>query len=290
MVLRHVDQAERLSSCVLVATAWAKAAVMAIDDLSIHIIDFEPVIPWLQHHGSHVTNFTCSYEGDSDDKGLLSMLPCSNLQELTLDDWWVSLVPLEGSPGILHAVTGLTQLHLNLEYGGEDLVGGLESLTALHALPALQRLDMFMWMYLRLDIHEPVDVDELPGCVISGLTTLTGLQLSGRVLALESLQPLSLLTKLQHLSLDCDVGFAETGDAVQSDQQPFKQLHALTYLFLQLHGDELVSTSSSPAFFGCSGLQQLHLHSAMVDASAFQGLTGLRVLKWGFQLLSRMLQ
>jgi hypothetical protein len=273
-VLRHVDQAERLASCALVSTAWAKAAAVATDDFKIHTIDFEPFMPWLQHHGSHVTSFTSSFEGDSNDKGLLSMLPCKNLQELTLVEWWVSLGPSEDGPGILHAATGLTSLHLKIG-DHEELLGGLLSLTALHALPALQHFDMYVGDTRPSDNDEYAD--QLPSCVISGLTTLTRLRLSG-VLALESLQPFSCLTKLQHLTLDLDLVVADTADAVQSEQQPFKQLHALTYLSMQLHGVQLVSTSSSPAFSGCLGLQELHLHSAMVDASVFQGLTGLRVL------------
>jgi hypothetical protein len=160
----------------------------------------------------------------------------------------------------------------------EDFEGGLLSLTALHALPALKRFDMSMREDLGLDYYQPSDADELPSCVISGLTTLTTLYLSG-VLALESLQPFSLLTKLQHLDLDLQLAVADTEEAVQSGQQPFKQLQALTCLSIHLLDCKLVSTSSSPAFAGCTGLQRLSLFSAMVDASAFQGLTGLHVLE-----------
>lgn len=71
---------------------------------------------------------------------------------------------------------------------------------------------------------------------------------------------------------------SDTDDAVQSGQQPFQQLHALTFLSIGLMGCKLVSTSSSPAFAGCTGLQSLYLFSPMVDASAFQGLTGLHLL------------
>jgi hypothetical protein len=181
-----------------------------------------------------------------------------------------------GWPGILQAATGLT--HLDLCMGDqEDFVGGLLSLTALHALPALNRFDMSLREDMGLDAYQPSDAGELPSCVISGLTTLTMLNLSG-VLALESLQPFSLLTKLQHLDLDLQLGVSDTAEAVQSGQQPFKQLQALTFLSIGLKECKLVSTSSSPAFAGCTGLQSLYLFSPMVDASACQGLTGLRLL------------
>ena len=276
LVLRHVDQAERLSTCALVSTAWAKAAVMASDSLKVYTNELDPFMPWLQHHGSHITCFTCECVGPRDDRGVLGTLPCSNLLSLTLVDSRLSLGPMLGWPGILQVATGLTSLDLNMG-DQEDFVGGLLSLTALHALPALQRFDLSVREDLGLDAYQPSDADELPCCVISGLTTLTMVYLRG-VLALESLQPFSLLTKLQHLDLDLQLGVSDTDDAVQSGQQPFQQLHALTFLSIGLMECKLVSTSSSPAFAGCTGLQSLYLFSPMVDASAFQGLTGLRLL------------
>jgi hypothetical protein len=163
----------------------------------------------------------------------------------------------------------------------QDFVRGLPSLTALHALPALQELHLTV----RPDRinsglpynYQPSDEDVLPSCVISGFTALTGLQLNG-VLALESLQPFSVLTNLQHLEMKLNLEVEDTADAVQAGQQPFKQLHALTHLAINIPACKLVSTSSSPAFAGCTGLQELHLYYARVDASAFLGLTGLTKL------------
>jgi hypothetical protein len=194
--------------------------------------------------------------------------------ELTLSGWEIQLSTL------LQAATGLTSLTLNMiKY--QDFVGGLPSLTALHALPALQELNLTVrpdQMNSGLPYnYQPSDEDVLPSCVLSGLTTLTGLQLNS-VLALESLQPFSLLTNLQHLQMKLDLEVEGTADAVQSGQQPFKQLHALTHVAINIPQCKLVSTSSSPTFSGCTGLQELRLHSALVDASAFLGLTGLTKL------------
>jgi hypothetical protein len=275
LVLRHVDQAERFSSCALVSTAWAKAAVIASDAVSICTRDLEPFIPWLQHHGSHVTRFDCAYDGAHSDRGVLSTLPCSNLLELTLEDWHILLGPMEGNSGILHAVTGLTKLHLDLK-NQENLVGDLLSLTALHALPALQHFNLSVRECL--DHCGPDVSDELPSSVLSGLRSLVRLELSGEV-GLESLQPLSCLTKLQHLNLNVNGVVGDNKEAVQLGQQPFKQLQALTHLSINILECKLVSTSTSPAFSGCTGLRDLYLCSAMLDASAFRGLTGLHVLE-----------
>jgi hypothetical protein len=230
-------------------------------------------MPWLRHHGSHVTRFTCAFTGAADNKEVFSALPCRNLQDLTLDKWEVVLGPMHGIPGVLCAATGLTGLHLVLEESDDLWEGGLSACTALHALPALQHFDLSVQ---RVKHYGSSDEDLLPSGVISGLTTLTRLELRGRV-ALVSLQPFSCLTRLQHLNLNLGYGVVDTANAVQSVQQPFKQLQALTHLSTRLKGGKLVSTSSSPAFSGCSGLQEICLYTP-VDASAFHGLTVLTKL------------
>jgi hypothetical protein len=275
LVLRHVDQAERFSSCALVSTAWAKAAAMASDAVSICTSDLEPCITWLQHHGSHVTRFDCAYDEARDDRGVLSTLPCKNLQELILHDWDIPLGPMEGRPGLLHAVTGLTKLHLDLQ-DQENLVGDLLSLTALHALPALQHFNLSVRECL--DHYGPDVSDELPTSVISGFTSLVRLELSGEV-GVQSLQPFSSLTRLQHLNLDFNVVVGDNEEAVQLGQQPFAQLQALTHISISIPDCELVSTSSSPAFSGSTGLQELNLYYTVIDPWAFHGLTALRSLE-----------
>ena len=272
LVLRHVNQAERLSACALVSTGWAKAAAMASDAIDICTDNEDKLMPWLRHHGSHVTRFTCAYNGAPDEKEVFSMLPCRNLQDLTLYKWEVVL--LEPMHGVLCAATGLTGLHLVLEESDDLWEGGLSACTALHALPALQHFDLSVQ---RVKHYGSSDEDLLPSGVISGLTTLTRLELRGGV-ALVSLQPFSCLTRLQHLNLNLGYGVVDTANAVQSGQQPFKQLQALTHLLsMRLKGGKLVSTSSSPAFSGCSGLQEICLNTP-VDASAFHGLTVLTKL------------
>jgi hypothetical protein len=200
-------------------------------------------------------------------KTVWATLPCSNLLKLTLAGCAVQLSTL------LQVAIGLTSLTLDMD-SYQDSVGGLPSLTALHTLPALQYFNLTVRNSGRSFNHQPSDEDVLQSCVISGLTTLTGLQLTG-VLTQESLQPFSFLTNLQHLDMKLKLAVEDTADA---QQQPFAQLQALTHLSMRLRGGKLVSTSSSPAFAGCRGLQELYLYSARVDASAFHGLTGLTKL------------
>jgi hypothetical protein len=67
--------------------------------------DFQRFMPWLQHHGSHVTGFHCGMTWPEDettvDKTVWTALPCSNLLELTLSDWEIQLSTL------LQAATGV---------------------------------------------------------------------------------------------------------------------------------------------------------------------------------------
>jgi hypothetical protein len=296
-VLQHVKQSQRLTSCALVSTAWAEAAAMATSDIYSRTRDSERFMPWLQHHGSHVTSFQCDMSrhpttridwddsDDSDDdiplcnrrfpvplvgKTVWATLPCSNLMKLTLSGCAIQLSTL------MQVATGLTSLTLNMDKH-QDFSGGLQSLTALHALPALQYFNLTVRPHQSSGLpynYQPSDNDVLHSCVISGLTNLTSLQLTG-VLALESLQPFNLLTNLHHLEMKLDL---EVEDPADAGQQSFRQLQALTHLSMRLRGGKLVSTSSSPAFAGCSGLQELRLHSTRVDASAFYGLTGLTKL------------
>ena len=289
LVLQHVEQSQRLTSCALVSTAWAEAAAMATSDICSRTRDSERFMPWLQHHGSHVTGFQCDMSrhpttridwddsDDSDDdiplcnrrplvgKTVWATLPCSNLIKLTLSGCAIQLSTL------LQVATGLTSLTLNMDKH-QDFSGGLQSLTALHALPALQYFNLTVRPHQSLGSHTTTNPVTTMCCVISGLTNLTSLQLNG-VLALESLQPFNLLTNLHHLEMKLEVE-----DPADAGQQPFRQLQALTHLSMRLRGGKLVSTSSSPAFAGCSGLQELRLHSTRVDASAFYGLTGLTKL------------
>lgn len=215
-------------------------------------------------------------------KHVLTTLPCSNLLKLSLCDWAVQLDwRAKDSPGILQA-TGLTYLELKM-YNQRDLAGGMSPLTALHALPALQRFDLSVQDALSAssrmysNMNNPFDADQhLPSCVIKGLTTLTGLRFNG-VLGLESFQPFSRLSKLQHLHMNLQLGVWDE-DSVQPELEPFAQLQALTHLSLDIAKCKGVSTSSSPPVAGCTRLQELHLAAPTLDASVLQGLTGLRRL------------
>lgn len=203
-VLQYVPLSQRLSSCVLVSKAWYEAAAVATS--SIHLQwkaggwDPQEYLPWLHKHGQHVQNFYCLDDWEVyPNKCVLCQLPCSKLRDLSLEDCAMQLGPGTEHTGILQAATGLTSLVLSMQ-DEEDFVGGLQSLTALHALPALQHFDLSIgYDHLAPDYeHGPYDI--IPSEVLAGLTSLTYLKLRAR-LTIESLQPFSCLTRLQNLTL-----------------------------------------------------------------------------------------
>jgi hypothetical protein len=66
LILKQINQDERLKSCALVSTAWAEAATMATDAVKCctrHLADFETFTPWLEHHCLHVTSLSWAYNG-----------------------------------------------------------------------------------------------------------------------------------------------------------------------------------------------------------------------------------
>jgi hypothetical protein len=91
LVLKRINQDERLKSCALVSTAWAEAAAMATDAVNCctgNLADLAIFKPWLDHHGLHVTSLSWAFSGrDEYGKQVLSTLPCRNLQQLSLFDW-----------------------------------------------------------------------------------------------------------------------------------------------------------------------------------------------------------
>lgn len=287
-VLQHVDQSERLGSAALVNSTWATAAVMATDAILLSKAaddedTWQPVIegkllPWLQHHGQYVTSLSCRDSWSVFGLYIIRTLPgTSNLQELCLDNCAMQLAPTDQHPGILQAATGLTAVDFSMADADDFIPDGLGSLTALHALPALQSFSLSVREEQGLDDdYDPGDQDVLPSSVLCGLTGLTRLFLYG-VLALESLQPFSCLSSLQQLHLQPYIPLVDAAGAVEQGQQPFRQLHALTRLELAIPECTLVSTNARPAFAGCTALQSLSL-AIGVHASAFQGLTGLTSL------------
>jgi hypothetical protein len=182
LVLKRVNQAERLNYCALVSTAWAQAAAMATDDVNCCTSDAKTVTPWLGKHGSNVTrllldNHSQPQEDHEDDQDyykrsnrspsncsalMLGTLPCSKLAQLSLYDWSVKLS--DGfHPVFLQAATGLTSLDLHMRRrqdfktfacnGPEDSQDHLdiddeskpecfESVAAVGNLPALQRFNL----------------------------------------------------------------------------------------------------------------------------------------------------
>jgi hypothetical protein len=281
LVLKRINQDERLKSCALVSTAWAEAAAMATDAVNCctgNLADLAIFKPWLDHHGLHVTNLSWAYNGrDEYGKQVLSTLPCRNLQQLSLFDWRVQLDGYE-SP-LLQASTGLTylDLHVYTQYERVDYcgdIGGLGELTALQDLSALQRFELSVGEARALKDYGYMSSwscssDTVPSSVIDALSTsMTRLSFNG-VLALKSFQPFSCLVKLRHLYMNLQLGVQE--DTAMSVQQPFAHLQALTFLSLCMEEPKLNRTSSVPPLAGCSGLQELHLYSPSLDEATSQG-------------------
>lgn len=295
LVLGKVWQEERLTTCALVSKAWSEAAAVATDlvCLNYHGIPreggWDPAVymPYLQKHGQHVAALSCLDDWELDQKFVIELLPCSNLRELDLEDCAMQLGPsAEGSelqaakPGLLQGLTALTKLVLTMQRV-DDFVHptaeGLACLTALTVLPALQHFDLSVGeSYSAPDyVHGPYDI--MPGSVFPGLTNLTLLELKSR-LTVDSLEHISWLSKLQELVLHFRFPIPDFEIAAAAAQQPFKQLQQLTYLSLNIPEYQLVSSSSSPAFAGCTALQDLSLVKCCADASVLQGLTKLRSL------------
>lgn len=158
----------------------------------------------------------------------LSRLPCPKLLELNHQHWagQLQLGPTTATTtsssgsigaaahsgtggsssgwraGLLHAVTGLTSVTLDVtQPPTQSFLGGAQSLTALTALPCLQSLsvavaaDEFVFEY-----QDPQPADTMPSTVLQHLPHLTYLCLLGKM-GLDSLQPISCLTKLQEVHI-----------------------------------------------------------------------------------------
>jgi hypothetical protein len=216
-------------------------------------------MPYLQKHGQHVTDLCCTGNPDYDGDNVIGMLPCSNLREVDLDDCVMQLGPSEGSglqaaePGLLHGLTSLTRLVLTMQQVSDFVhpaAEGLACLTALTALPALQHFHLSVGAAYDVPdyVHGPYDV--VPSCVFVALTNLTFLKLEDRL----TVEHISCLSKLHHLLLSLEYPIPESEGAAGLQQQPFQQLQQLTLLTLHIPDYQLISSSNSPAFAGCTAL------------------------------------
>lgn len=302
LILKHIDQPERFSSCALVANSWNEAAAMATAKMSLDHKDgaWDPAefTPWLQKHGQHVTSLRYNDDWRHLFKEVLFELPCANLRKLYVTDGMVQLGPDTTtdpkSVGILHAATGLTRLELDLPFP-HNIKGGYEELTALQQLPNLQKFVLAIGDadYVRegesnLQLLSQISPKTLPGATLSGLTSLTSLEVRGQ-LTVDSLQFVKGLSKLRNIHFCFEHPIQHDEGTEAATEQPFSQLQHLSSLLLVIPGaaeggSVLVSNSGSPALAGCSVLQQLCLSNFSMDPSVLKSLTrltNLELSRWG---------
>jgi hypothetical protein len=196
LVMQHVPVQDRLHNCALVSRRMHAAAVAATDCLEI--AESRPemdvvVMNWLSQHGQHLTRLeVCSYPH-------LRQLPCPNLLELKLFDWYESSVQLgpaaDGSPGVIHSCTKLTRLEVSCNISdapeGAVLDGNLSSLVH------LQRLKVAPAGYNYY--VEGYSICGFSGATLPRLQHLTYLKVYG--LSAENFRQLDCLSSLQKLHL-----------------------------------------------------------------------------------------
>lgn len=276
-MLAKVPTEHRVSCCALVSVSWADAAAVATSSISVADIDNsstdkqQSLEQYLDKHGQHIT--ALSYERDMHNtQPAFTRLPCPNLQKLALNEVAVQLLPCDGLPGLLHAATGLTILALTIP---KQTPGFAPSLSVLTSLPSLQDLGILVQTDGYDILNTPPGATEtMPSHVLGHMPRLTSLLLLGGF-GLDSLHPISRLSKLAYLWVD--LGFSIPDPAVapstaQQDQQlqppPLQQL---TYLRL---GTPSVNISSRtyPWLAELPSLLELDLADGLLDAGLLSSM------------------
>ena len=181
LVMEHVPLTDRLGSCCLVSRRLHAAAVAATDRVCLVNSRCESGIEWLLHYGHHVTGLElvdCPHP--------VSQIPCPNLLQLRCVDCSMQLGPApDGSPGVIHGCTNITDLEL-IWHGSLMLAdANFNSLSSLVHLESL--------FVTALD---PIDLSR---GTLPCLTRLTSLRV-GELAAVEVLAELGALTNLQELT------------------------------------------------------------------------------------------
>lgn len=203
-ILQLVDARHRLSSCSLVHSTWAAAALAASSSISINKHDYFRVKDlkwWLWRNGDHVGSLKFNAKQQP-----VSQLPCSSLRELAVARAKLQLRPgpLNYWDNMLEVTTGLTRLVPRRCYmrRRRDNLAALSTLTDLQHL----MLDRVVLPHASLAHADTTDSNTwapIPGSLCSQLLKLTHLELSSGVggMTQETFQHISCLTDLQYLGL-----------------------------------------------------------------------------------------
>jgi len=260
LVLQSMDLTDRLT-CALVCKAWAQAATAATRSIILpdRVQDLSCLQCWLDKHGSHMD----ALQLHKCHGAALTALPCPQLQDLLLNSFGGSAMVVSSRAwGDISAATKLTSISLChvLAPSRADVV------SALTALRDLKRLTWNSVQCSKADLPDSV--------LLQQMTRLTYLELRGASSA--ALQHLSLLTKLQHLTID------DVDGSVAADPPGLQELKALTSLKLYDVDDIPASVSQLTA------LQQLEVWRATAAAAAgLQVLTALtELIVWRLRGLS----
>jgi len=252
-------------ACSLVCESWAQAAAAATRRIIIkhRVQDLSCLQCWLEEHGEHLE----ALQLHECDGATLTALPCPQLQDLLLHGPRLGRILTLGSEvwGHIAAAKQLTSVSLAYASTGSDQADVVSALTA---LPDLQQLTCDVSIY---GVEDRSD-----SSLLQQMAQLTYLEMAGPSLA--ALQPLSSLTKLQHLGITGDDDWAE------ADCPGLQELKALT-------GLHLWRTIEMPATISqLTALQQLVVYCTSPSAiTGLQVLTALTKLKVG-QLLDRIEQ
>jgi len=249
VVLQSMSLTDRFT-CALVCKAWAEAATAATRSIILRhtVQDLSCLQHWLEKHGKRLEVLQlhkCCLTA-------LAALPCPQLQDL-----YGSLSIGSTVWTNIASATKLTSVSLRYVRTASKQADVLSALTA---LPDLQQLtwDIYVGSGDELRLSDSL--------LLKQLAKLTALQLED--VTAEALEPLGLLTKLQHLSVTCAAEWAAAGFP------GLQELKALTSLQIQTRHSIPASVSQLTA------LQQLELSAAALTAlNGLQALTSLTQLR-----------
>jgi len=257
LLIETMDLQQRFT-CALVCSEWANAvAAVATPAIVKHAMrTFTRLQEWLDKNGSQVD--TLQLQGS----GVIARLPCAQLQNLLLHGVSQDAKLILGS-GVwrdIAAASKLTSVQLVVVI---TLAEQADVVSALTALPDLQQLT---WR----DAVCVVEGELLDSRLLQQLTRLTSLKLGS--VAAEALQHLSLLTKLQHLSMHLPPEWAA------ADYPGLQELQGLTHLVLR--GSLWCSGRRFPACVSrLTALQQLEVvWATFPELNALTALTALTKL------------